>query len=616
VAVQTPGEILQQLHHAIDAASSLPVSCLSGGEAIEWVCELHTVRSRLDALTCTSLAAIGPSATLDSGETGHRSVGGVVAARTRAKPRGPRSPGSDAILGNWLLNYPVFSAAFEQGLISADHVHAIRGRENRRTRCHLEPAQDYLVEAAQRCTWAEFTAVLAYWDNGADPDGEVPDEQQAKRQCNWTKRSDGTVTGNFTLDPLSGHAFITALEHHVQRLFRDDTETGNKRTTSQRRADALVELVTNTDIKIPATLIHLILGEDVLTDTLNRLADINTNDVDDVATDPPTASPPGSPPGPTENAGPGEPPPATSADPDSDSEDDVEPQHETSSASATAPAKHETPSNTNASPPGPASEQVPPDEHTTPVTESSPEPPMPESSPEAGRPSPPTPTAAQEPPPPSGSPPPSPPAGQPPPHATKPPPPADQPSPATPAPVSGPTRLPPGHNDTTPSPSPSPSPEYPPPPLPQPVPLPPSLPERPPGPASLPPYDPTRLPIDHDNPARRCELIDGTPIHPRWAFSALLSAQIRRLILSTDSQVLDLGRSVRTFPPHLKQLLLILARGRCQQPGCDAPASWLQADHLIPWSRGGPTNLTNGQILCDPHNKAKRDRLPRHDDAN
>ncbi|MDH5521559.1 MAG: HNH endonuclease [Acidimicrobiia bacterium] len=33
----------------------------------------------------------------------------------------------------------------------------------------------------------------------------------------------------------------------------------------------------------------------------------------------------------------------------------------------------------------------------------------------------------------------------------------------------------------------------------------------------------------------------------------------------------------------------------------------MQADHITPHSRGGPTKLSNGQILCDPHNKKKRD---------
>jgi len=124
------------------------------------------------------------------------------------------------------------------------------------------------------------------------------------------------------------------------------------------------------------------------------------------------------------------------------------------------------------------------------------------------------------------------------------------------------------------------------------------------------PVDPTRLPIDDNAPLKRCEPIDGTPLHPQFALAALATATLRRLILGADSEVLDLGRTVRTFPTRLKQILMIQARGRCQQPGRDNPHAWLQADHLTPWNRGGATNLTNGQILCDPHNKAKGDKPP------
>ncbi|MCP4223683.1 MAG: HNH endonuclease, partial [Actinomycetia bacterium] len=56
--------------------------------------------------------------------------------------------------------------------------------------------------------------------------------------------------------------------------------------------------------------------------------------------------------------------------------------------------------------------------------------------------------------------------------------------------------------------------------------------------------------------------------------------------------------------------LLVKARGRCQYPGCDAPITWLEADHLIAWNQNGSTNTTNGQILCSRHNKLKNDTPP------
>jgi len=74
-----------------------------------------------------------------------------------------------------------------------------------------------------------------------------------------------------------------------------------------------------------------------------------------------------------------------------------------------------------------------------------------------------------------------------------------------------------------------------------------------------------------------------------------------------ESKAVDVAVNTRSFPPWMKHVLLVRARGRCQIPGCDTPFPWLQADHVKPYSRGGPTKLTNSQILCDPHNKWKRD---------
>lgn len=48
---------------------------------------------------------------------------------------------------------------------------------------------------------------------------------------------------------------------------------------------------------------------------------------------------------------------------------------------------------------------------------------------------------------------------------------------------------------------------------------------------------------------------------------------------------------------------LFLAWGRCR-------AAATEADHIIPWSEGGPTVLSNGQALCRMHNRAKGARSP------
>ncbi|WP_156155765.1 HNH endonuclease [Demequina phytophila] len=48
---------------------------------------------------------------------------------------------------------------------------------------------------------------------------------------------------------------------------------------------------------------------------------------------------------------------------------------------------------------------------------------------------------------------------------------------------------------------------------------------------------------------------------------------------------------------------LFFAWGRC-------PATAEQADHVFPWSKGGPTVVSNGQALCAGHNRRKANMTP------
>ncbi len=119
------------------------------------------------------------------------------------------------------------------------------------------------------------------------------------------------------------------------------------------------------------------------------------------------------------------------------------------------------------------------------------------------------------------------------------------------------------------------------------------------------------LGIDPHNPLRRCELIDGTPLHPNQVLALLGVATIRRLVLDTDSEILDIGRASRKFPQYMKDAMLAAQRGQCSEHGCDARPSWLHADHIIPWTPNDPwqpagrTATRNLQMLCGSANHAK-----------
>jgi len=82
----------------------------------------------------------------------------------------------------------------------------------------------------------------------------------------------------------------------------------------------------------------------------------------------------------------------------------------------------------------------------------------------------------------------------------------------------------------------------------------------------------------------------------RWA----CDASIIPVVLDSCGEVVDLGRTERCFTPA--QVTRRWLRDRhCTYPGCDAPASWCDAHHLIHWVDGGPSDLDNAALLCQRH---------------
>jgi hypothetical protein len=71
---------------------------------------------------------------------------------------------------------------------------------------------------------------------------------------------------------------------------------------------------------------------------------------------------------------------------------------------------------------------------------------------------------------------------------------------------------------------------------------------------------------------------------------------------------------VRRFSRADKTLILSRAGSRCEHHGlvsgrCHVTRS-LEADHVHPHSRGGRTEITNGQALCPQHNRLKHAHVP------
>ena len=99
----------------------------------------------------------------------------------------------------------------------------------------------------------------------------------------------------------------------------------------------------------------------------------------------------------------------------------------------------------------------------------------------------------------------------------------------------------------------------------------------------------------------RAELEHGPPIDPELARRLGCDATLQVLI-KRGKRALYVGRKTRSIPPALN-LALRERDGGCRFPGC-TNQRWVDAHHIVHWSRGGPTDPENLCLLCRRHHRA------------
>ncbi len=103
------------------------------------------------------------------------------------------------------------------------------------------------------------------------------------------------------------------------------------------------------------------------------------------------------------------------------------------------------------------------------------------------------------------------------------------------------------------------------------------------------------------------ELDDGTPLAPSAFARIACDARVRRVVFDPAGQPLDVGRAQRTYTGP--QRAAVVARDRtCRYPGCSAPPIICEVHHITWWSRGGPTSVRNGILLCAFHHRQVHQR--------
>jgi hypothetical protein len=241
-------EEIERLEHAIDDLYALDAFTLSSPEAI---IELERLRSRLDYVSTKAFAEFDASgaykadgaktavAWLDTRCHVQKADGWRRVRRARALPE-----------------LPLVSAAFASGQIGTAQVDALVKERTPFTQDFMAEHEELLVRYATTMKFEHFTTVLGYWAEEADPLGAERTEAERKaRRAVTLNQSDNTMFyGRLVLDAESGTTVAQELRRLEEQLFEADwaeasTRLGRDpkydelgRTSSQRSADALVEM--------------------------------------------------------------------------------------------------------------------------------------------------------------------------------------------------------------------------------------------------------------------------------------------------------------------------------------------------------------------------------------
>jgi hypothetical protein len=99
-------------------------------------------------------------------------------------------------------------------------------------------------------------------------------------------------------------------------------------------------------------------------------------------------------------------------------------------------------------------------------------------------------------------------------------------------------------------------------------------------------------------PAADMEL--SLPISSKTVERLACDCSVTRILLDSESMVIDVGRAKRTISGPQRKALNVRDK-HCVWPGCERPANWTEGHHLVHWLHGGGGDLPNLALLCHRH---------------
>jgi hypothetical protein len=242
-----------ELENFEEALESLIASGAENYGDCESMEKLHQMAARYESFMTEAIAAFEKRE--EWAADGAKTATAWIATRCRVSRVGTRRR---VRLGRTLRHLPMVAQAWREGAIGEDQAQAIAWARRHRTEAAMARDEEMLVAQAKELGFEDFSRVLAYWKQLADPDGAEASEEEKKASRNvYLETSyNGMYLGQMTLDPINGAIVSSELNRLEHDLFEADCAEAKERlghtarldelarTSGQRRADALVEMAT------------------------------------------------------------------------------------------------------------------------------------------------------------------------------------------------------------------------------------------------------------------------------------------------------------------------------------------------------------------------------------
>jgi hypothetical protein len=107
---------------------------------------------------------------------------------------------------------------------------------------------------------------------------------------------------------------------------------------------------------------------------------------------------------------------------------------------------------------------------------------------------------------------------------------------------------------------------------------------------------------------RICELANGIVLSPGSLLEWLDGASFERVVFAPGNRA-ECSVQSRFFTGATRRAIELRDRG-CVHEYCEETVDNCEIDHIVPYSKGGPTTQENGRVLCGFHNRQRNQRPP------